>query len=165
MKSRRFESKFEDVSEAITYLLITVIIPITPIISSIIVGILDWYFLITFIAAAVGLFYDTLRETRNMRKCRQKSRWVIIENAVILLALAVSMVSSAIGLGATAANGEYPINVFAYVSAGSYCVTIVTILVELVRVLILTVRFEKSKKTKGTTSKYMYKIAHAAKDV
>ncbi len=90
---------------------------------------------------------------------------MIIENAVILLALAVSMVSSAIGLGATAANGEYPINVFAYVSAGSYCVTIVTILVELVRVLILTVRFEKSKKTKGTTSKYMYKIAHAAKDV
>lgn len=96
MRSEKFESKFEDITEALTYLVITVIVPIVPIISSIIINEFDWYLLVTTIAAAVALFYDTVRESRSIKQYNQRNKWVICENSLILLSLIISIIASTI---------------------------------------------------------------------
>ena len=133
--------RFDPALHGFIYLAIIVIVPICPVIISMIIGQLDTVFFVMLVAACISLLYD-LYQSGIRSVCPR----IAVENFIEIFMLIVSVVVSVIGLiipqGLNDMNMAYTLG---GISVACYSVAAITTLVEIIVCFVFEVKFNKAK--------------------
>lgn len=152
--------KFDPALKGFIYLAIIVIVPICPVIISLVIGQLDTVYFVMLVAAEITLLYD-LFQGGVSQSCTR----IAIENFVEIFALIASIVVSVIGLFIPQGlNTQHISYTLGYIGISCYAVSGIITIIEIIVCFIIEIKLEKEKR-ENLDSKKNKKIASAGEQV